>query len=162
MYPGFIPWWNRARKAREAWACGPEACHPGGGGRHRVEGYQTSADDEGIGATFGVRRPLRFMAHKLELNDDQVKELAIVLNDLKTERAQAAVDNQRTVAAFAEALGGDAFDKTRADEGLALRVESAERLRQAVAKALERTHAILDPEQRKKLAYLLRSGALTI
>ena len=37
-----------------------------------------------------------------------------------------------------------------------------EGLRAAVVKALGRIHAVLDPEQRSKLAYLLRTGALSI
>ncbi|MEO0813132.1 MAG: hypothetical protein AAFY60_09740, partial [Myxococcota bacterium] len=54
--------------------------------RDRSEGYWAS------GPGFGVRRPLRFMAHRLDLDDEQVGVLAAILNDLKTERAQAAVD----------------------------------------------------------------------
>ena len=138
-------------------ACGPGAWMHGHRGHHEV-------DDEsgGLGAAFGVRRPLRFMAYKLELDDGQVQKLAMILNDLKTERAQAAVDGQRTISAFADALGAEAFDRARADEGLSLRVKSAERLKDAVLTALERTHAVLNPEQRQRLAYLLRSGVLTI
>src|SRR5262245_11913527 len=44
------------------------------------------------GEDFGVRRPLRFLAYRLGLDERQVSELAIILNELKTERAQAAVD----------------------------------------------------------------------
>jgi Spy/CpxP family protein refolding chaperone len=118
--------------------------------------------DHDGGAGFGVRRPLRFMAHKLDLNEAQIEELAKILDDLKTERAQAAVDQRRSVAAFADALAGEAFDAANAKSAGDLRVKSAERLRDAVLGALARTHAMLDPEQRKQLAYLMRSGALTI
>ena len=41
-------------------------------------------------------------------------------------------------------------------------VQSAARLKAAVIKALQQTHALLTPEQRQRLAYLLRSGQLTI
>ncbi len=41
-------------------------------------------------------------------------------------------------------------------------MKSAERLREAVFQALSKIHAILDDEQRKKLAYLLRTGTLSI
>jgi hypothetical protein len=47
-------------------------------------------------------------------------------------------------------------------EAGASRVRSAERLRDAVTRALKRIHAILNDEQRKKLAYLLRTGALSV
>ncbi len=111
---------------------------------------------------FGVRRPLRFMAHRLDLDEDQIRKLASILNTLKTERAQAAVDDQRTLGLFAEALESEAFDEAKADAGLALRLESAQRLRDAVKGALAESHAMLRPEQRQRLAYLLRSGSLTI
>ena len=62
------------------------------------------------GGGFGVRRPLRFMAWKLELNEAQVEQLATILDSLKTERAQAAVDQRRSVGAFADALASDVFD----------------------------------------------------
>jgi Spy/CpxP family protein refolding chaperone len=78
------------------------------------------------------------------------------------ERAQAEVDRRRTVAAFADALTGETFDSGKAGEGGALRVRSAERLRDAVLKALQQIHAILTPEQRVRLAYLIRTGTLTI
>jgi Spy/CpxP family protein refolding chaperone len=118
-------------------------------------------DDEGIGG-FGVRRPLRFLAHKLDLDDRQVAELARILDELKTERAQAEVDRRRTVSSFADALSGDAFDEAKAAEGGGLRVNSAERLREAVLKALRQIHAILNAEQRGRLAYLIRTGTLAI
>jgi Spy/CpxP family protein refolding chaperone len=110
----------------------------------------------------GVRKPLRYLAYKLDLSEKQVSELAAILADLKTERAQAEVDERRTLAAFADAVAGEAFDEARAAEAGKARVGSAERLRDAVVKALGRIHGILDPEQRERLAYLIRTGALSI
>ena len=46
--------------------------------------------------------------------------------------------------------------------GWDLRVQSATRLRQAVVKALKEIHAILNDDQRGRLAYLIRTGALGI
>ena len=111
---------------------------------------------------FGVRRPLRFLAHKLELSEAQVGDLARILDELKTERAQAEVDNRRTVTAFAEALEGAAFGEARSREGGELRVKSAERLRDAVTLARSRIHAMLDDDQRKRLAYLIRTGVVSL
>jgi Spy/CpxP family protein refolding chaperone len=91
-----------------------------------------------------------------------VAELAKILSELKTERAQAEVDSRRTLAGFADAVAGERFDEERAKEAGGLRVGAAERLRDAVMKALERIHAILDAEQRERLAYLIRTGTLTI
>ena len=102
------------------------------------------------------------MAHKLDLDDEQIDTLAAILNVLKTERAQAKLDERRSVAGLADAVDGEEFDATKATEALTARVEAAERLKHEVLKTLEQTHEMLDPEQRKRLAYLLRSGQLTI
>jgi Spy/CpxP family protein refolding chaperone len=115
----------------------------------------------GAGA-FGVRRPLRYLAFKLDLDEKQVAELAKILSELKTERAQAEVDSRRTLSAFADAVAGEQFDEDRAREGGSLRVGSAERLRDAVIRALGKIHAILDADQRERLAYLIRTGTLTV
>ncbi len=149
----------------KAWRCARRAAAVCGGhgpwGHHGPASHPWGDPEmEGYEEGFGVRRPLRFLAHKLDLDERQVAALAKVLDELKTERAQAEVDRRRTVAAFADALGGEAFDAAKAAEGGALRVQSAERLRDAVLQALERIHAILSPEQRGRLAYLIRTGTL--
>jgi hypothetical protein len=77
------------------------------------------------GGPFGVRRPLRYLAYKLDLSERQVAELA-----------QAEVDRRRTLSAFADAVAAAAFDEAPATEGATLRGASAERLREAVLKAL--------------------------
>lgn len=168
MYPGFFHWWKEAQRqasqhgARAEASCGPAACGPGAR-RHRHRGADdVEAAGEDGGGSFGVRRPLRFMAWKLELDEEQVDKMAAILADLKTERAQAAVDYQRSVGNFADVLAPETFDKEAAKTAANARVVTAERLRDAVVKALEKTHALLTPEQRKQLAYLLRSGQLTI
>ena len=156
MYPGMLHW---LRNARRQGACGSHAGHgPSGEGFsfHRGDG-----DDPGGGA-FGVRRPLRFLAYRLNLNETQVEALAKILDELKTERAQAAVDDRRVISGFADALGLEQFDAVKAADAGALRVKSAERLREAVLKALARMHAVLDSQQRAQLAYLIRTGTLSI
>lgn len=162
MVPGFIHWWREAHHSHNGCEtrgrCGP--------GRHRHHHPHDTAAHFGPagedGGGFGVRRPLRFMAWKLELNDAQVTTLAAILDGLKTERAQAAVDHRRSVGAFADALAAEVFDVDAASAAAEERVQSAARLKAAVLKALQQTHAMLTPEQRQRLAYLLRSGQLTI
>ncbi|MBK6514894.1 MAG: Spy/CpxP family protein refolding chaperone [Polyangiaceae bacterium] len=131
---------------------------PGGGEHHGGPPWEGGGD----GGGFGVRRPLRFLAWKLELEEEQVAKLAVILDELKTERAQAAVDQRRSISAFADAIEGESLDETKAKEAGDLRVKSAERLREAVLAALGKLHALLDGEQRKKLSYLLRTGTLVI
>jgi Spy/CpxP family protein refolding chaperone len=178
MHPAFYWWYKHARR-REHDGCGPHAGwhghfghghgHGHEGGRHEdaahFGGHGHGPDDGffgGGGGPFGVRRPLRFLAHKLDLSEPQVAELARILDELKTERAQADVDHRRTVAAFADAVEGATFGEARAREGGDQRVKSAERLRDAVVKALSQIHAVLDEDQRKRLAYLVRTGVLAL
>jgi Spy/CpxP family protein refolding chaperone len=151
---------------RHAHACG----HPGDTDRRSYapwlghwERHFYPGDPFGTeSGVFGVRRPLRFLAWRLQLDERQLAEIAAALNELKTERAQAAVDDRRTLTAFADAVAGESFDEARAGEAAGERVKSAERLQGTVAKSLGRIHALLNPEQRSRLAYLIRTGALAL
>jgi Spy/CpxP family protein refolding chaperone len=166
MYPGMFDWWRQARRASHAWGasagCGPSGCGPAQGWDRQNASPPESEGDFGGGGPFGVRRPLRFLFHKLGLDEKQVAELARILNELKTERAQAAVDYRRSTAAFADAIAADTFDTAKAESIAGERVKSAERVRDALLAALAKIHALLTPEQRGKLAYLIRTGALVI
>ncbi len=158
MYPGFIPHW----KSR----CAERRAHAGFGERHEGWSYAMAPEDEAGfgfgGGHFGVRRPLRFLAYKLGLDDSQVAELAKILDEIKTERAQAAVDHRRALSAFADAISGETFDEAKAGSGASLRLQSAERLKGAVVSALGRLHRLLEPAQRERLAYLIRTGTLSL
>ena len=168
MHPAMVSWW-RARHGggEDSGGCGPHDWGArqwaGGYGRGGQGGGADDGDGEGFGGgAFGVRRPLRFLAYKLELDERQVGELARILDELKTERAQAEVDRRRSLSAFADAVAGDTFDDARAKEAANQRVATAERLRDAVTGALGRLHALLDKDQRERLAYLIRTGVLTL
>ena len=169
MHPGMFAWW----KARQGGHCGPRAHFGLGGGEWGQEASGSDDGDEGGGGgfggfgfggfgAFGVRRPLRFLAYKLNLSEAQVSQLARILNELKTERAQAAVDNRRAVAGFADAVAGETFDEAKARGAADDRVKSAGRIRDAVVKALGEIHGILQPGQREQLAYLIRTGTLLL
>jgi len=150
-------WWRLAHSEPSyAWAgCG---AMPRGHGR--MHGRMESRAHGG-GGGLGVRRPLRFLGWKLELDEEQLAEVAKILGDLKTERAQGEVDRAKRLAALADAVSAEAFDANRAAEGAAFRVASAERMRSATVKALEGLHALLTPEQRRTLAYLIRTGSIS-
>ncbi|MGH7730492.1 MAG: Spy/CpxP family protein refolding chaperone [Candidatus Eiseniibacteriota bacterium] len=152
MHPRMMAMWRRA--GGHACGCDRPARRSSWGSCREHRHYAEE------GASFGVRRPLRFLAYRLALDEPQVTALATVIGDLKTERAQAAVDDRRALAALAEAVSAEPFDAARAGEAAALRSKSAEQVQAAVVRGLERMHALLTPEQRTKLAYLLRTGAL--
>jgi Spy/CpxP family protein refolding chaperone len=156
MHPGFFMRWRE----RHGHAHGH--CHASGHGPHGGHGGGWGFGGGPDGGGFGVRRPLRFLVHKLDLDDKQATQLVKILDELKTERAQAAVDDRRSVAGFADAVTKESFDTAAAAEAGKRRVETAERLGKAVEKALAEIHALLDAEQRDTLAYLIRSGTLGI
>ena len=97
-----------------------------GHGHHEGDPFE---GQPGFGGGWGVRRPLRFLAHKLDLDQKQVTELARILDELKIERAQAEVDDRRARAEFADAIVGATFDAARAAAAGERRVQSAARLR---------------------------------
>src|SRR5438874_402663 len=109
MRPAMVHWWKHGRHGshRGAYAgCGqvvrterPEIPYGGSNEEWRASSFG--------GGSFGVRRPLRFLAFRLGLDEMQVAELAKILDQLKTERAQAAVDDRRALTAFAEAVEGE-------------------------------------------------------
>ena len=142
---------------REHSGCG---CAPPARHEHTPHHHFWPGDDFAGG--FGVRRPLRFLAWKLELTEPQLARFAAVISELKTERAQAAVDDRRALTLFADAAIGDAFDTAKAQEAAKLRGDSTQRLQARVADSLAQMHAVLDPEQRARLAYLLRTGTLAM
>lgn len=150
--------------AHRSWRCAPQthpSCHAPGLWRSGAHSWGDEMDDDFAGG-FGVRRPLRFLAHRLGLDDAQVTTLARILDELKTERAQAEVDRRRTLATFADALTGETFDDAKAGEAGSLRVKSAEGVRDAILKALKEIHGVLRPDQRVQLAYLIRTGTLAV
>jgi len=151
MHPRMMAMWKRA----EARGCCDPSTHGAWQGSWREHRH---FGEEGSG--FGVRRPLRFLAYRLDLDEAQVIELAAIIGDLKTERAQAAVDDRRALAGLAEAVSAEAFDEAKSGEAAKLRSSSEARVQEAVVKALQRMHALLTTEQRARLAYLLRTGTL--
>jgi len=142
-------WWHAHRGG-----CGDGFRHGHG------HGFGPMNDHGDDGGAFGVRRPLRFLVHRLKLDERQTAELARILDEIKTERAQISVDERRALSAFADAVSGEVVDNAKLGEAAASRVRSAERLRDAVVNALGRIHALLDAEQRKQLAFLIRTGAV--
>ncbi len=123
--------------------------------------FSVGREDDGFGAGLGVRRPLRFLTWKLDLTNDQVAAIARTLERLKIERAQAEVEQRRSAAALADAVAADAFDAAAASVATEHRANANRSVQAAVAKALGELHAALEPDQRKRLAMLIRTRAIT-
>ncbi len=152
------------------WSCAPAfstACS------HTRAGRRAAADAEAVtsshlmynwhgGRMFGVRRPLRYLTWKLDLSDQQVRELADVLKRLKNARSQTQVDWDGSVADIADTFTSTQFDEDNAQAAVERRKRSASAQQDQIVEALRRLHAILDQDQRAEFAYLLRSGSLEI
>ncbi len=152
------------------WSCAPAystACS------HTRAGRPAAADCEAAtfshlmynwhgGRMFGVRRPLRYLTWKLDLSDQQVRELADVLKRLKTARAQTQVDWDGSVADIADTFTSTKFDEDKAQAAVDRRKLSASAQQDQIVEGLRRLHVILDEDQRAEFAYLLRSGSLEI
>lgn len=121
-------------------------------------------DDDGAfgGAGLGVRRPLRFLAERLELDEAQVQALARTLERLKLERAQAELDLRRAASELADAFEAESFGREHAATAAGLRAAAAQRVQEALARALEELHGQLAPEQRGRLAALVRAGVIRL
>ncbi len=177
MHPFYAAWQrvthrfggqSQCDSGRPSWHSGRRSfggrCGPGGGGERGFGGGGGGGEDGGFdgGGNFGVRRPLRFLAYKLDLDERQVAELAMVLDTVKTQRAQSEVDQRRTTAAYADLLAAESFDEAAASKVTEERVQSAQHLQAAVQASLAKIHALLLPEQRRRLTYLLRTGSLRL
>lgn len=163
MHPWFAAWRGVARHFHGGPAhCGGFSKGRCGGDGDGDPGGESEGSFWGGGGPFGVRRPLRFLAYKLGLDERQVGELAVILDGLKVERAQSELDLRRTNSAYADLLAGDTFDHEAAAKVAAERVTSAERLQKAVVAAVAKIHGLLGEEQRRRFVYMLRTGMVRL
>ena len=114
------------------------------------------------GPTFGVRRPLRHLAWKLKLNEAQIRDVVDVLDRLKTAYNQARLDQDRSTSEVAAVFSAAAFDSDRVNAALATRTQATEVLNGELLGAVRRIFELLNEEQRREFAYLLRSGAFVL
>ena len=170
MHPGYL--WYRKQRQRQGYsgACGPTYanawCEVGGRASGAEWTYHSSSRMSGDAVFgsggFGVRRPIRFLSEKLDLSEKQVAELARIVEGIRIERAQAAVDLRRAAGEFADALESDDFTTEAADSAGQRRIAAAKNVQGVVSRSLELLHEMLEEDQREELASLIRTGAVKL
>ena len=142
--------------------CWPRYAYAGAIKPEHFKKHRYESRWHGRGAGFGVRRPLRYLSHHLDLDESQVRRMAAVLNTLKTEREQAAVDEKRSISAIAELMaeGTPTLDEVR--EALSGRVRAAEKLNEETARAVVAVADFLDDDQRDEFINLLLTGSISL
>ena len=114
------------------------------------------------GSNFGVRRPLRYLTHRLDLDDSQVRGMASILNQLKTEREQATLDEKRCTAAIADLLSKGTPTLEECSETLSSRLDTTKQLNEETSKAIVAICTLLDDDQREEFTKLLLMGDFTL
>jgi hypothetical protein len=158
------------QRARAGGPCGPAFAYAYTAGcdsttfAHGVEfAWRASArrGDPVFGSDgFGVRRPVRFLAERLDLDERQTAQLGRIVERIRIEREQAAVDLRRAAGELADALEGSSFEEASVEGAGRRRIDAATSVQKAVTRSLRELHEMLDAEQREELAALIRSGAL--
>jgi len=140
-------WWSRRYAYAHAASHGSTSYYESR--RHRRSG-------------FGVRRPLRYLGYQLDLDDEQMRKVAAILDALKVEREQGSLDEKKTISELANIVtkGDVSIDELR--DVLKPRIDSAGRLQLAVARAVLEMVDVLDEDQREEFAYLLRNGTVRL
>ena len=111
---------------------------------------------------FGVRRPLRYLSHRLDLDDQQRRVIAACFDRIKLEREQAALDRKRSDSQVADKLTQVPLAVEDLQQAMAPRSDIAQRLQATMAKELYEIVQVLDDEQREEFAYLVRSGVVKL
>ena len=140
-------WWSRRYAYAHAASHGSRSYYESR--RHRRSG-------------FGVRRPLRYLGYQLDLDEEQMRKVAAILDTLKVEREQGSLDEKKTISELANIVtkGDVSIDELR--DVLKPRIDSAGRLQLAVARAVLEMVEVLDEDQREEFAYLLRNGTVRL
>jgi Spy/CpxP family protein refolding chaperone len=108
----------------------------------------------GIGKSFW----LRALFARLDTTPGQEREIRSAIEDLRERARDAKSGLPETRENLGKAVAGETFDDA-AFEAVSARVDAtAEKMKDAVASALKRVHAVLDPKQRERLAEIVGKG----
>jgi Spy/CpxP family protein refolding chaperone len=141
------------RYGRFAGGCGPgfggHGCHGEG-----QDGTRWSRRWGGPGRSFW----LRGIFSRLDTTPGQEREIRAAIEELQTTARTAAGGLRNARGDLARAIGGEVFDEVAASEASTRADATSTAIKDAVASALRRIHAVLDPTQRARLAELLEKG----
>jgi hypothetical protein len=128
---------------------GRGGCHGGGrwggGGRH-------------WGRRGGPGGVLRFLFEALDTSPGQEKEIRSAADEFFDQARSMRRDVREWRADVAKAVSGEFFDETTMGELFARQDDGLDKLRRSVVGGLARVHAVLDENQRKRLAELVERG----
>jgi uncharacterized membrane protein len=106
----------------------------------------------------GRRGFLHFVFEALDTSPGQEKEIRSALDEL-FEGARGMRDElKQSRQDVAEAMRSEFFDETRMGESFARQDDGLDKLRRTVVGALAKVHAVLDDNQRRRLAELIEQG----
>lgn len=168
MHPGYLWYWKQ--RQRHDNSCGPTYasawCETGthrSGPEWTFHASSRQRGDSIFGSGgFGIRRPVRFLSERLDLSEKQVSQLARIVERIRIEREQAAVDLRRAAGQFADALEASDFLLDAAESAGQRRVDAAKSVQEVVSRSLQQLHELLDEDQRDELASLIRTGAIRL
>jgi uncharacterized membrane protein len=95
---------------------------------------------------------------RLAATPAQEKEVRTAMHEVRTEVREARAHAAEARRDLAASMSGDVFDKEAYARAAARVADATERVKAAVERGLERVHATLDPEQRRRLVGMLERG----
>ena len=106
----------------------------------------------------GARRGVRFLAARLGAGPEQESVLAAEADALAEELSRTRADLASVRAELADLLAGPRLEASQIAAAIDARLERLGAVRARLAQGLARVHSVLEPEQRARLAEMVRSG----
>jgi len=111
-------------------------------------------------AGHGIFMPFIFSI--VNLDDKQVPALGRIVEKIRVEREQAAVDLRRAGGEYADALESHGYQDDPVVVATRRRVVAATSVQEVVTRSLRELHDLLDAEQRAEFPSLIRTGAVKL
>jgi hypothetical protein len=147
--------------------CGPEfgagsggGCRAGGQDDGEGHGHARWRSRWGHGGFGGPGRSfwLRAVFARLDTTPGQEREIRSAIEEFQSTLYDAKDGLKGVREDLARAISGESFDEIAAGEASGRADTAVSRAKDALASALKRIHAVLDPKQRERLAEILAKG----